>query len=801
MALQRPKFKLRTKIIAWSFIPTAIILLLVATTIYIAYQDETERVVISRDRELTRLTAGEVSTSLEEFIDRLNNLVRDHAIFEGKLSDQQAALTEARNQLVFFDGGVYLLNNLGTLIAAEPYDPSLVGKDWSNRSFFQQMVRSPGLFISNIEPEGPNQESVITIAVPILGDSGEFKGVTAGMFRLDPTEINALYGNLVKLRIGQGGSAFLIDGNRKVLFASDTSEIGTTFTDHPVASNALSGEVGAERALSRIGDEIVAGYAPVPRTEWTLVVEQDWAELVRQGQGYRRFLWLLLALGAVIPTIFVMVGVRRITGPIADFTTAAQRIADGVFNQRITVKSNDELEGLADQFNTMAVHLQESYETLEQRVAQRTQELTALYSVAAVVSRSLDLEQILPDALEETIKVMGMDAGAVFRLDENTQTLILAAGHGLSGELIELAQRLPLELSIVREVVSINHPISRLVSDYPSNRVRQLLEKDGWKTVVSIPLLAQDKALGAINVLSQSHAELTDEELVVPAAIGQQIGVAMDNARLYNQSLEYARQMEAARRQAETANAAKSDFLANVSHELRTPLVSILGFTRIVQKRLEERIFPFLPQENGKFDKTAHQIQENLGIIITEGQRLTTMINNLLDLEKIESGKMEWRFQAVDSSAIVRQAADATAPLFEGKPLALQIDIAERLPPVLGDPDKLIQVIINLISNAVKFTSRGMVTIQARGGEKEVVFSIIDQGIGIAPQDQAMVFEKFRQVGDSLTGKPQGTGLGLAISKEIVEHHQGKIWLVSQPGKGSKFSFSIPIFPGEAGML
>jgi signal transduction histidine kinase len=275
----------------------------------------------------------------------------------------------------------------------------------------------------------------------------------------------------------------------------------------------------------------------------------------------------------------------------------------------------------------------------------------------------------------------------------------------------------------------------------------------------------------------------------------------MDNARLYNQSLEYARQMEAARRQAETANAAKSDFLANVSHELRTPLVSILGFTRIVQKRLEERIFPFLPQENGKFDKTAHQIQENLGIIITEGQRLTTMINNLLDLEKIESGKMEWRFQAVDSSAIVRQAADATAPLFEGKPLALQIDIAERLPPVLGDPDKLIQVIINLISNAVKFTSRGMVTIQARGGEKEVVFSIIDQGIGIAPQDQAMVFEKFRQVGDSLTGKPQGTGLGLAISKEIVEHHQGKIWLVSQPGKGSKFSFSIPIFPGEAGML
>ncbi len=667
MSLQRPKFKLRTKIIAWSFIPTAIILLLVATMIYIAYQDETERVVISRDRELTRLTAREVTTSMEEFIDRLNDLARDPDIYLGSPADQQATLSDARNQLVFFDGGVYLINNLGTLIAAEPNNPSLVGADWSGYSFFQKMVRSPALYISNIEPEGPNQEHVITIAVPVLGESSEFNGLVAGMFRLDPTAINALYGNLIKLRIGQGGSAYLVDGNAKVLFSSDTNEIGELFVNHPVAREALSGEVGALRALSQEGQNIVAGYAPVPRTEWTLVVEQDWGELLRQGQGSRRFLWLLLALGVVIPAIFVMVGVRRITGPIADFSTAAQRIADGDFNQRITVNSNDELEELADQFNIMAVHLQESYETLEQRVAQRTQELTALYSVAAVVSRSLDLEQILPDALEETIKVMGMDAGAVFRLDEESQTLMLAAGQGLSEELIRLSRRMPLELSIVREVISINHPLSRLVADYPSNQVRQLLEKDGWKTVVSIPLLAQDKALGAINVLSRSHAELTDEELVVPSAIGQQIGVAMDNARLYNQSLEYARQMEAARRQAENANNAKSDFLANVSHELRTPLVSILGFTRIVQKRLEERIFPFLPDDE-KSDKTAHQVLENLEIINTEGQRLTVMINNLLDLEKIESGKMEWHFQAVDSPGIVQQAVASTASLFDGKP-------------------------------------------------------------------------------------------------------------------------------------
>jgi signal transduction histidine kinase len=276
----------------------------------------------------------------------------------------------------------------------------------------------------------------------------------------------------------------------------------------------------------------------------------------------------------------------------------------------------------------------------------------------------------------------------------------------------------------------------------------------------------------------------------------------MDNARLYEQTLEYARQMEAARQAAdearklaETANAAKSDFLANVSHELRTPLVSILGFTRIVEKRLEERIFPFLPHDETRFDKATHQIQDNLEIITTEGQRLTTMINNLLDLEKIESGKMEWRFQAVDSAGVVQQAAAATASLFEGKPLALQLDLPQDLPPILGDPDKIIQVIINLISNAVKFTPQGVITIRVRSSDQQVVFSVIDQGIGIAPQDQAIVFEKFGQVGDSLTGKPQGTGLGLAISKEIVEHHQGSIWLESEAGIGSTFYFSVPVYP------
>ncbi|MBP1701267.1 MAG: exported protein of unknown function, partial [Chloroflexi bacterium] len=270
MSLHRPKFKLRTKIIAWSFIPTAIILLLVATMIYLAYQQETERVVINRDRELA--------------------LARRPAVYNGTVDQQREALEKSKNRLVFFDGGVYLLNNLGGLIAAQPNDPALIGQDWSDRTFFESMVRSPGLFISNIENEGPYGEQVITMAVPILGENDEFKGVAAGMYRLESTPASSLYGNLLKLRIGQGGKAYVVDGHETILFATDTNQIGSRFSSHPVAQQALQGEVDATRSIAQDGSDIVAGYAPVPRTQWTLVVEQDWDELVRQGQGYRRFL-------------------------------------------------------------------------------------------------------------------------------------------------------------------------------------------------------------------------------------------------------------------------------------------------------------------------------------------------------------------------------------------------------------------------------------------------------------------------------------------------------------------------------
>jgi signal transduction histidine kinase len=797
----RTRSRLRTKIIAWSFIPTAIILFLVALALYVLYQRVTGSLVLKRDEELTRLSASEISASFEEYIDRLNVLARLPDIYQGTPRQQRLALMASANQMFLFDGGVYILNNLGNVVAAQPENLRLLGQNWSDRSFFSGMVRDPGLIITNIEPSGPNGEQTIAFAVPIIGAKEEFNGAAVGMFRLDATSLSPFYGTLIKLRIGRTGDAYLIDSNRRIIFSNYPDLIGKEFYEHPVAGQAFTGRVGVLRTKGINDQEILAGYAPIPRTNWTLVVEEDWKGLVRETQGALQSLWVLLVLGVAIPTIMVMIGVQRITGPITDFTAAAQRIAGGDFSHPITVQTGDELEELAHQFNTMAVNLKDSYETLETRVAQRTQELTALNSVAAVVNRSLDLEKILPDALTKTIEVLDMEAGAVFRLDPDTGSLILVDQQGLSPEMTEIIRNLSVESSIIAEVLDTRRPAARLVKDYPPSPLKDVMIRDNLVTVVSIPLVAHDTVLGAINVTGRTLIWPTPEALAVPASIGQQIGVAIDNARLYKQTVEYAQEMEIARQAAEkarvvaeAANAAKSDFLANVSHELRTPLVSIFGFARIVQKRLDERIFPLLPDQDPRYQRLADQIDDNLTIILDEGQRLMKLINDLLDLEKIEAGKMEWRFHPFAIQDVIHQATTATASLVEAHGLGYTLQTPPDLPLVNGDPDRIMQVLINLISNAVKFASQGMITICARAEGPEVIVEVIDQGIGIAASDQAVLFEKFSQVGDTLTAKPQGTGLGLAISKEIIEHHGGRIWLESEPSQGSKFSFALPVY-------
>ncbi|MEH2081476.1 MAG: PAS domain S-box protein [Nostoc sp.] len=241
----------------------------------------------------------------------------------------------------------------------------------------------------------------------------------------------------------------------------------------------------------------------------------------------------------------------------------------------------------------------------------------------------------------------------------------------------------------------------------------------------------------------------------------------------------------------------KTDFISTVSHELRTPLTSVLGFASIIQEKLETDVFPMICTEDRKLQKTIKRVADNLNIIVSEAERLTSLINDVLDIAKMEAGKVEWQMQPIDPSELLDWANNSTAGLFETNGLQLVSEIEPGLPQIVGDRNRLLQVLINLISNAVKFTESGCVTCRVKQENDGVCFSVIDTGIGIAPEDQPKVFEKFRQVGDTLTDKPKGTGLGLPICKQIVDHHGGRIWVESEPGKGSIFSFIIPTYASD----
>jgi len=250
----------------------------------------------------------------------------------------------------------------------------------------------------------------------------------------------------------------------------------------------------------------------------------------------------------------------------------------------------------------------------------------------------------------------------------------------------------------------------------------------------------------------------------------------------------------------------KTDFLSTVSHELRTPLTSILGFAKIIRKRLDDVVWPAIKDGDKKVDRAVGQIDQNMDIIVAEGERLTELISNVLDIAKMESGRIEWQKEPVFLGEVVQRAVAATASLFNqrGLKLALDLDIEDKLPGMVGDRDRLVQVVINLLSNAVKFTANGQIICRARLTDTGITVSVIDTGIGIAAGDQGKIFEQFKQLGDTLTEKPVGTGLGLPICKHIVKHHGGRIWVESKPGEGSTFLFTLPVMgrsepPGQAG--
>lgn len=531
-------WSLRTKIIAWSFVPTVIILVAVAVVIFYAYQQVTEDLVLERNKELTHLTASQFAAELKEHTDLLAAEARTSDIYGDDPVAQRDALKGARNRLAVFDAGTLILDTFGTVVAAEPERSEVLGQNWSDRTYYRQVLRSQilgssGPVFSDIVADGPGNTEVIVVAVPIIGPQGEFVGTIAGMFRVGATTVSAFYGDIVKLRIGESGSAYVVDGNGRVIYHTDTDRIADDFAAQPLVQQVLSGQVGAIRTRDFEGRGIVASFAPVLGTSWGLVAQESWTALTDASRGYGQFLLLLLALGVIVPVLVVTVGVRRITRPIEELIGAAQEVAKGNFGQTITARTGDGIEELAEQFNLMSAQLQESYTHLERRVADRTKELAALNAIAAVVSRSLDLDEILDDALDRTLQMMEIEAGGIYLLDEEAGVLTVAVQRGFSPQFVAEVDRLKVGEGFSGRVAQSGQPlVVRNVSADP-RLTRMVVREEELQSVAIAPLSSKGKVLGTLFAITRGYREFTDQDVQLLTSIGQQIGVAIENARLF----------------------------------------------------------------------------------------------------------------------------------------------------------------------------------------------------------------------------------------------------------------------------
>ncbi len=458
------------------------------------------------------------------------------------------------------------------------------------------------------------------------------------------------------------------------------------------------------------------------------------------------------------------------------------------------------------------IELQRANAAMGDRVA----ELTALNEISVALSTTLDMDELIDRALQAVVTHLRFDRALVLLADDERG--VLAGGRAVGGapDMVERIATLELPLDLAEsQLVALYHAdgplLFRDVDQDAHEPNRALAKALGVTSFVGTPIMTTTRAVGVLAVDNRSTGrQVGPSDGPLLYTLGNLLGAAIENARLYAeveaqkdvleervsqrtaQLAEAMEEAQAARAQAEAATASKSAFLASVSHELRTPLTSIIGFTRIIQKRMSEVIEPAVTADDPKIERALRQVDGNLVIMAEEGDRLATLINDVLDLSKIEAGRIEWKMAPLDVGEVVARAAAATSALFEQSPVSFRLAVEPDLPTVVGDRDRLIQVVINLISNAVKFTREGHVTCRATRDGDEIIISVADTGVGIAPEDRATVFEEFRQVGDTLPDTPAGTGLGLPISRQIVEHHGGRIWLESAVGAGSTFSFSLP---------
>ncbi len=577
--------------------------------------------------------------------------------------------------------------------------------------------------------------------------------------------------------LGETGEIYLVDTSGMAV--PQGQEVSSPGIDIALAGGRAEGLYD-----SYAGTPVIGVYRWMPDLGLALAMEQSQDEAFATADSVTATVVGASLVVALVTAVIAAVVTRQITQPIVRLTKSALDVAEGDLDQNVPVKSRDEIGILAYVFNRMTADLKALYEDLEGKVAQRTAllqsanyqiqrraiQMQASVEVGQVVTSILDSDQLLEQVVQVIRSRFVYSHVAVYTASDGGEHLHLRAYAGdarpFHDGMISVDVPGPVGQAFREgETVVETHPIPITVGP-PTSYV---------SSEVALPLRLGDRVLGVLDVQSTDEEGVDQDDVSVLQSVAHQITIALENARAYDVERKAVEQLKELDR-------SKRRFLANMSHELRTPLTNILGFSRLMMKGISG---PLTEQQQG-----------DLQIVYQDSQHLLGLINDLLDISHIEAGLMELEFQEMDLAQLIQSVMATTSALVRDKEVDLYQEIDPDIPKVQGDVTRIRQVLLRLLANAAKFTEQGSITVRAWPTEGQVMVSISDTGMGIPEEDQGRIFEQFEQGTLENGRRPNGAGLGLALSKQFVEMHGGRIWVESEVGKGSTFTFSLPLDQG-----
>jgi nitrate/nitrite-specific signal transduction histidine kinase len=549
---------LRTKIIAWSFVPTVIILSAVAWFTFYSYQKVIGDLAIKQDWAVLQ---SRIVPLYQAFFDITNPFIVEIIL---QVDTQRDAPLEARAQNIIdhaknidrYDGGIYFVDSQGKVVMTHPEQPELLGQDWSDTSQFRFMVDHPGkAAYSDLRYIEPSGKKIICVSASMNDLQGNFVGADYYCFTVYPPTPNIYsesFRNAYSIN-DLGSNIYIMDGNQNIIYSTDPSKMGRNLSGEAYLQQLLTGESMGGRY--QIGNEdVLVSYAPYypysgTIVRWNVVKEENWVEIMQPTLPYRQLLLVLLSLGVIVPVLVTTYGVRHITDPIHKLIHASERVTAGQLKQRIEVSTGDEIETLADQFNIMSARLDESYASLEKKVADRTQELATLNAIAVRVSSSLNLNEIMADALERIMELTGMEHGIAYRVEGSEEGTVnnvketseahlrVIAFRGFPPTFADLGDKLPLRQSATGVAGQRGEPVIWTLVELPTeSALRERLAILGIEQVIVIPLIAKGRLVGSLNLSTNRSRTYPPEQIALLKTISQQVGVAVENAHLYEQA-------------------------------------------------------------------------------------------------------------------------------------------------------------------------------------------------------------------------------------------------------------------------